>query len=68
MTFFAYRRAAQDGGALPTVKGYWRAPSIQAAIFDDSYHSTSMDIELRKEEDKKPVVASIYYEDDNEGA
>lgn len=25
---------------MPTVKGYWRAPSIQASLYDDSAHST----------------------------
>lgn len=24
---------------MPTVKGYWRAPSIQASLYDDSSHS-----------------------------
>lgn len=59
ITMFAYHRSAIDGGALPTVKGYWRAPSIQAAIFDDSYHHAQpMGVELEKVETVKPAIAS----------
>jgi hypothetical protein len=34
-----HRRALDDEENLPTVKGYWRAPSIQASLYDDSTHS-----------------------------
>jgi hypothetical protein len=59
---FAYHRAAVDGGALPTVKGYWRAPSIQAAIFDDSYHpriSSAMD---KSENSVNAIMVSPVYD------
>lgn len=62
MTVFAYHRAYLDGGSLPTVKGYWRAPSIQAALFDDSYHSSSSSPLDKSTESENAVMVSTVYD------
>jgi hypothetical protein len=36
---YTQRRGAYSDDDMPTVKGYWRAPSIQASLYDDSTHS-----------------------------
>ena len=62
MVMFAYQRSANDGGSLPTVKGYWRAPSIQAMIYDDSTHSTtelvSCESEFEMKKSQSPTVTA----------
>jgi hypothetical protein len=37
--YFHHKSTLDDEDNLPTVKGYWRAPSIQASLYDDSTHS-----------------------------
>lgn len=39
LIYTQYRNNNSDD--MPTVKGYWRAPSIQASLYDDSTHSDS---------------------------
>lgn len=36
---YTQRRGVYSEDDMPTVKGYWRAPSIQASLYDDSTHS-----------------------------
>jgi hypothetical protein len=36
---YTQQRGVYSEDDMPTVKGYWRAPSIQASLYDDSTHS-----------------------------
>ena len=45
---------------MPTVKGYWRAPSIQASLYDDSSHSTDPSLSFNEgiELEKGPMAVA----------
>jgi hypothetical protein len=60
-----YQRAIGSEESPPVVKGYWRAPSIQASLYDDSAHSVdgmvslASEIEMEKSTSSPVVITNV---------